>query len=384
MLKVASQVHLPRKSDKTVKRGAMEIRTFKMRGRTRRLNALLALVLCLLLVGCDCAEEDTTSAFGPDCGTSTGDAADPDSPGDSGSGSGTLMFSDVGANALRRFKNISTLDSTSVTEPAVTGNLTRMTRPQYLALDPTSSDLVVCDEGSIAVLFFAEPLKITGNAPPARILTGPATELVAPVQAYVDSDADELYVLDRGANRILVYPSASTINGEVAPIRRIEGPSTLILNPAAFIVRPSIDQLTVINPTQVLTFTDFRSINGDRSPSGRVSGQATGFLNLTYGLYDSANGLLLGDRGSKSLLYFSDFDIDRNNQAPTRVINGGNTRINEPGQFVLTGSGNLYLANGADVLVFDGVSELQGNPFPNRRFSATDPVNQTIRGLLAL
>lgn len=355
-----------------------------MRGPAQRLGLVFFLLLCLVLAGCDCAEEDTTSAFGPDCGASAGDAAGEDSAGGSGSGTGTLLFSDAGAGALRRFERISELDSAVVTEPAVTGSLTRLSRPQYLALDPTSSNVVVCDEATIAVLFFDDPSSITGNAPPARVLTGQSTELVAPIQAYVDSDADELYVLDRGGNRVLVYPSASTIDGDVAPIRRIGGPASLIMNPAAFIVRPSIDQLTVINPTQVLTFTDFRTINGDRDPSGRVSGQATTFQNLTYGLYDSSNGLLLGDRGTASLLYFADFDTDQNNQAPTRVISGGNTRIVEPAQFVLTGSGNLYLANGADVLVFNNVSELEGNPFPNRRFSATDPVSQTIRGLLAL
>jgi hypothetical protein len=213
-------------------------------------------------------------------------------------------------------------------------------------------------------------------------MTGANTELVAPTQAFIDSETDELYVLDRGGNQILVYSAAATIEADIAPLRRIRGASTGINNPAAFIVRPSIDQLTVINPTEILTFTNFRGINGDASPAGRVRGEATTFQNLTYGQFDSSNSLVLVDRGTQSLLYFEDFKYDRNNQAPTRTMRGNNTGLSDPGQFVLTGAGNMYLANGANILFFEKVRDLTGDPFPNRKLSALDPPSQGIRGLL--
>lgn len=333
-------------------------------------------MVSLLLVGCDCSEGDGTSAFGPEC------CCDDDAGGGGGNvtGTGTLLFSDISANSIRRFEGVSDLNSSTSTDPPLTGGSTRMTRPGFLTMHPTNSELIVTDEGSNAILFFADPLEVNGNVPPTRVVTGANTGMVAPVQVWIDSSADEMYVLDRGSNQVLVYSASATIEADVAPLRRIGGPSSGILNPTAMIVRS--DQLTVICPTEILTFSDFRTINGDVNPLGRVSGQATTFQNLVYGDFDSSGALVLVDRGTRSILYFESFNPEQNNQAPTRTIQGGNTRITTPAQFVLSGS-DMYLANGTEVLFFESVRELSGNPFPDRRFSASNPASQGIHGLLA-
>ena len=358
------------------------------RADKRLLISRLLLIFVLLFTGfaasgCDCGEGDSTTAFGPDCSPDAdGDGVpDEDEDGGGGSGSGTLLFSDIAEVSIRRFEGISDLDTAVVTDPALRGSLTRMTRPGYLSIHPTNNQLVVADEGTIAVLFFDDPTNVTGDVPPTRILTGNNTELVAPRQVFINSASDEMFVLDRGGNRILVFPAAASIDADVAPIRRIGGPTSGINNPAAMIIRPDSDVLTVINPTEILTFNEFSTINGDVPPSGRLNGDATTFQNLTYGDFDGAS-LVLVDAGTRSILYFDDFNPEQNNQAPTRVIQGNNTGITDPGQFVLTASGNMYLANGTNVLFFETVRELVGDPFPNRRFSALDPPNQTIRGLL--
>lgn len=344
----------------------------------RYLLTLLLLCLSLAFVGCDCSEGDTGGAFGPDChGVDEGTTG-----GDGSGGSGVLVFSDQAANSIRRFEGISSLDTAVATDLPLAGGTTRFTRPGYLAIHPTSNELITCDVGSQAVIFHTDPLSVEGDVPPSRILVGPATELVAPEQAFIDTETDELYVLDRGASAILVYASASSLDGEVAPTRRIAGPASGIDNPTCFIVNSSTARMTVITPSEILTFEDFRSINGDSAPAGRVSGAATTFQNLTYGLFDSANGLVLVDQGTNSILYFQDFAFDQNNQAPTRTVSGGNTGITSPAQFVLTSGDNMYLANGANVLYFENVRELEGNPFPDRRFSATNPASQGIRGLV--
>lgn len=360
---------------------ALAMPVFFSRGCKNGLVVLLAGLLLLLIVGCDCSEGDTTSAFGPEC-CCDDDAANGGAGGD-GTASGTLIFSDISANSIRRFKGISSLNSSVMTDPPLTGSLTRMTRPGFLAIHPTENELLVCDEGSIAVLFYADPLEANGDIPPTRVLSGRATEMVAPQQAFLDSENNELYVLDRGSNQILVYSAAVTVQADIAPLRRIGGPSSGINNPSAFIVRPAADQITVINPTEILTFNNIRSINGDVNPIGRVRGQATTFQNLVYGEFDSYNALVLVDRGTQSLLYFEDFQYDQSEWAPTRVVQGNNTGIRDPGQFVLTASGHMYLANGNDVLYFESVRELVGDPFPKRRFSALEPPSQGIRGLLA-
>lgn len=337
----------------------------------------LILLVALLAVGCDCSEGDATSAFGPECCCEEDEAG-----AGQGEGSGTLLVSDAGANTIRRFEGVSGLNAPTVTPPPLQGALTRMTRPGLLAMHPVNNELIVPDEGSIAILFFDDPLSLSGDLPPRRILTGPATEMVAPIQAFVDSEADELYVLDRGGNQILIYSASATVQADVAPRRRLRGASTGILNPSAFIVQPSADRLTVITPSEVLTFNNIRAVNGDAAPAGRVGGGATTFQNLVYGEFDGSGTLVLVDRGSQSLLFFENFAFDQNNQAPTRIARGNNLGISDPGQFALTGSGGMYLANGTGVLFFDNLGELQGDPFPARRFTALNPPSQSLRGLL--
>ena len=41
----------------------------------------------------------------------------------------------------------------------------------------------------------------------------------------------------------------------------------------------------------------------------------------------------------------------------------------------------MYLANGTDILVFNDLGSLEGNPFPIRRIQPTNPAATTVRGL---
>lgn len=353
-----------------------------------RLKAILQILATLLFcgfilfgtVGCDCPEGATPTAFGPDCGDSptSGETSG------GGSGSGVLIVSDQAANNLRRFQGVSTLNSSIATDLPLSGPATRLTRPGFLTLGPQSGQLVVCDAGSQSVAFFDDPMTVMGDVPPARILTGPNTKMVAPTQAYFDSVKNELWVLDKGASKVFVYPGGTTIDSDVAPLREIGGPQSGIQNPAAFIIRPANAQLIVINPSEVLTFSHTESLQGDPAPTGRVSGAATTFKNLAFGAFDASNGLVLVDAGTRSILYFQNFEPAKNNQAPTHTISGANSGISSPGQFVLTADVDMYLANGSNVLFFKNVLSLNGDVFPDRKFSAVGPASQGIRGLFML
>lgn len=350
---------------------------------TRLILWVALLTIFLLAPSCGCGPDDVTTGFGPDCGeaeivTTAGGGS---SVGIAGS-SGIVLLSDAGAASIREIVGITNADSALATAPALTGNITRLSRPQYLALQTATNDLVVADQGTAAILFFNDPTNAEGNTPPGRILVGPATELVSPVQAYVETTADELYVLDRGSNMVLVYPMASTIDGDVAPVRRIGGANSGINSPASFLFRESSGQMVVINPNEILTFETFTTASGDPAPVGRVGGGGTTFSNLVFAVIDSAGGLIAVDSGTSSILYFESFQFDQSGVAPTRTIVGGNTGIVTPGQFSLTTGGDLYLANGTEVLFFQSVTTLEGNVFPNRRFSAVGPTLQSLRGLL--
>lgn len=339
---------------------------------------LLILLLFLFGSGCDCSEGDMTSAFGPRCSDEEGIAS---SGSDGSDGTGSLLVSDVANLSIREFTGISTLDSSVDTGQSLTGGLTRLTRPQYLTIHPTNSDLIVADEGTSAILFFSDPTTIEGNVPPNRVLSGVNTELNGPVQTIVDSTNDELYVLDRGTSQVLVFSNASTIEGDVAPTRRLGGATSGLANPNSFFLRTSNEQISVLNPTEVLTFDGFRSINGDPAPAGRFSGPATTFNNLTFGTITSAGRFIAVDAGTDQLLSFDNFQFDAGNTAPTRIVGGGNTSLAEPRQFAISGD-TIYIADSSQVLVFDSLSTIEGNPFPDRRFSGLNPGTQTLTGLV--
>ena len=267
-----------------------------------------------------------------------------------------------------------------MTDPLLTGGLTQLTRPKYLNIHPTTGELIVADEGTSAILFFENPSDLEGNVPPSRRLVGAATELVGPVQTFVDPETDELYVLDTGTSQMLVFNGASTIDGPVAPDRRLGGPRSSLAMPRAFMFRTSSEQVSIINPDEILTFDSFKSLNGDPPPAGRFGGPATTFSNLTYGLITGAGALVVVDTGLDQIVIFDTFVFDRVNEAPSRVVSGNNTGIVEPRQFELI-DGTMYLANGQNVLVFDDVLQSEGNPFPDRIFSGTNPATETLQGL---
>lgn len=345
------------------------------------LQLVLVLLFLLFSLGCDCSEGDSSSAFGPQCDEEiTNGNGDNGSGGEPGS-SDRLIVSDAGAVNLRVIPP-STTNGEVATRPVVQGELTRLARPQFLTLLSSENQLVVPDEGGPAILFYSNIADMQGNVPPVRLLRGNATELVGPVQVFIDSGNDELYVLDRGANAVLVYANASGIDGEIAPIRRIRASGGEIVNPAAFMVDVVNNRLTIINPTSVVTFESIRELNGAVPPAGRLEGSATTFLNLSYGTMNGTT-LVLADNGSDSLLFFEDFQFDRNNIAPNRTVNGNNTGISEPGQFYISASSDeIVLTNGNNILLFREPDEIQGNPFPAQRLIPINPVATRLRGIL--
>ena len=351
---------------------------------SRLIISLCCLFFLFVLSGCDCSE-DGNSAFGPECSDEivVGGATESGELGEEETatiGSGNLIFSDVGSAAIRVLESFATAEGETATLLPLSGSNTRLTRPQNISIHPTTQGLIVPDEGQSAIYFFDDSSDLSGNKFPSRTLQGTATEMIAPVHAVVDSATDELYVLDRGANRILVFLDASTIDGELVPDRIIGGTNAAFQNPAALLLIPSTNRLVVISPSEIFTFENMDTLSGDPTPIGRVSGSATTFQNLIYGRLTSEGTFILADSGSSSILFFENFQFDQNNQAPTRTLSGSNTGIQRAGQFVLS-SGELYLANGTNILVFDDLGSIQGNPFPVRRIEPTNPAATTVRGL---
>jgi DNA-binding beta-propeller fold protein YncE len=82
------------------------------------------------------------------------------------------------------------------------------------------------DPPSIVVL----PADSNGDVAPLRVIQGPKTGFNWPTGVAFDSERQELYVANQAGGEILVFRADQ--QGDVAPIRVLKGPKTLMKNPS--------------------------------------------------------------------------------------------------------------------------------------------------------
>jgi hypothetical protein len=185
--------------------------------------------------------------------------------------------------------------------PGVVDNLSSLV---YL----TASDEVAVGDGYTPtgggsageVLFFDRLL--AGAAVPTRRIAGPSTRLGTFVLGLAhDPVAGELFVLAGNADgsaSIQVFPESAS--GDVAPLRSIEGPDTLMVNVAGLAYYAARDELLVASGAynavpRLLGFP--RLASGNLTPSRNISGPATGVTagNGWYSVAGVPSDLLFGD-----------------------------------------------------------------------------------------
>ncbi len=350
---------------------------------------VLALLAALVLAGCTCTDPDHTG-FGPKCSddheSDSSSGTTTVTGGVSGTGGSTaqglLHVADSGGQ-LYRFENVSTVDGNTASTTPVQGALTRLVSPRFITIDSTNDRLFVADPGANAILIFDAASTLEANAPPARVLSGAATELNGPTQVIFDSVNDELFVCNSGASNILSFTSASTLDGEVAPDRRLGGGNSGLANPRGLFYDSGNNRMVVANGTSILFFDNFRGQNGDPFPVRTLSGSNTRLTNAVYPLLDSSDNLYVSDPGAVAIFRFESASTTEGNVVPTAAVEGGTTRISAPAQMVLDGAGGLYLADGTSILHFTEIASANGAPTPGRDITGSN-TNLNGAGGLAL
>jgi DNA-binding beta-propeller fold protein YncE len=137
-----------------------------------------------------------------------------------------LWVVDPITNSLLVFNSASALNGNIPPARIITGSNTRLQAPQSILL--VGRRLYVACTGSI--LRFEDADALTGNIAPTAVLGGLTTGLSRPQQMALRADKDELYVADAGAGALFVFANASTANGAVVSLRRIQGPLTNFLD----------------------------------------------------------------------------------------------------------------------------------------------------------
>lgn len=154
----------------------------------------------------------------------------------------------------------------------IAGQATKIGRASHdVTYDAINDEVVVASANGQAIITL--PGGANGDTPPRRMIQGPHTQIQSPGRgATVDPVHNELWVVegrDRpGDEYILVFPR--TGNGDVAPIRVIKGPNTMLKGSRSIIVDPIRNLIAVSSNNGCLIFN--RTDNGNVKPRAIIKG----------------------------------------------------------------------------------------------------------------
>jgi DNA-binding beta-propeller fold protein YncE len=120
--------------------------------------------------------------------------------------------------------------------------------PSHVAVHEGRGEIFVANDASDSVLVFRESDR--GDVAPIRVLRGPRTLLKNPTGLAMDATNNELWVANMGNYAAIVFPVNAT--GNVAPIRTIRGgppnqTALMIGNPGAVAYDSKRQQVLVPN-----------------------------------------------------------------------------------------------------------------------------------------
>ncbi|HSK45691.1 MAG TPA: hypothetical protein VLA83_17575, partial [Candidatus Binatia bacterium] len=215
---------------------------------------------------------------------------------------------------------------------------------------------------------------VSGPATTPRVITGASTTLGIGIgECALDSTRDLLYVaqdfvpLGAGTGVVLVFGPASTITGNVAPLRSF----TLAFHLGGLLLDAANDRLFLADPvTNAITIFDNAStLTGAVVPARAISGANTQLQNPDELVLDSSGRLIvsnprfLTNPQSSNILVFANANVANGNIAPT----ASSTMSQLPQEMALSPAGELYVVDGtAQVTVYSGVATATGAINPVR------------------
>ena len=275
-------------------------------------------------------------------------------------------------SGMVRFNNALSATGNIVPVATVTGSTTTLSAPQHLLVDPTGDRLFVANAGASSILVFESASTINGNVAPTRTISGSATLLSAPHDLAIDPINNLLYVAD--GTQILVFQSASTITGNIPPVHNIG---------MGFAV--SAMALDVTNNRLYVADTSGNTIdrlegaslqNGAAVVAASIAGPNTGLAHPAGLALDSAGRLIVANAAAPSLTMFSSAATATGNVTPAASVSGTGTQLAGPDQIVLNptnANGELYVADklAGAILIFGNVNTINGATPPQRTISGT-------------
>jgi hypothetical protein len=140
------------------------------------------------------------------------------------------------------------------------------------------------------------PLKANGDVAPLRVIQGPKSGLNWPMNLTVDSEHGEAFVANAGGSSITVYRITDT--GDVAPVRTLKGTKTGLKNPVGVYIDNKNDELVVSDVRTHSASVFRRTADGDIAPlriirSAPIGVDAPALGRVTGIAYDSKRDQIL-------------------------------------------------------------------------------------------
>jgi DNA-binding beta-propeller fold protein YncE len=236
-----------------------------------------------------------------------------------------LYVANAGASNILVFDNASTL-SGSVTPTRVITSINLGT-PADVALDPVTNLLYVADNLEIAV--FGNASTANGNTPALRVILPGFT----PDALHLDATNNRLFAADHISNTIDVFDGASLLTGSVAATRTITGPDTQLSAPLGLQI-DGAGRLVVSNssPASITIYPNAATIFNDTPPAAVISGsntQLSGPAQLALDPTTNSGELYIADPAGANVVVFSSITTVTGslNPAPNRNLVGPSTTL---------------------------------------------------------
>jgi hypothetical protein len=209
--------------------------------------------------------------------------------------------------------------------------------------------LYVSNQNTNSIARFDNGLTATGNIAPSATISGTATTLSAPQYLAFDPVHDRLFVANTGISpslgTILIFDSASTLNGNVTPTRIIGGTVSGLITPSDVVYDATHDALYVLDVTDILVYNTISNpaVTGDRVPDKDI----VVAFNLTAIFLDVASDRLYGaDAADNAIQIWDNVSALPSGVAPvSRTLAGAATKLAAPFGVALDPSKNLVVSN---------------------------------------
>jgi hypothetical protein len=231
------------------------------------------------------------------------------------------------------YDGVSTKAGNVAPSRAIFGQATNLLNPTDVSLDKVRNLLYVADDLTIHV--YASASTANGNQAPVRELTT-AFQLSG---IFIDGANDRLYVADQAGNAIGVYDHASTLNGPITANRAVQGPNNTHLSGPGSVQVDGAGRLVVSNALapSITIYANAATADGDIAPVAEIAGANTGLSLPTQVFVDTTGSgtLYNADPGAARVAVWGNLNTTNGNTAPTRVIGGAATGITVSGQLGL-------------------------------------------------